>query len=139
MAREMVRLASARARALVLIATSARPDSPVQAQRKVDTVCHLAATGFGGLSRAAVLASLHISRSSDRELVERVQSMSVRLGADVFSRQAAVRRDGDMDNLSRIHCPTLVVAADGDRLRSLEEPRELAERILNAELGKLAA
>ncbi|MDN5843067.1 MAG: alpha/beta hydrolase [Alcaligenaceae bacterium] len=132
-AREMARLAPDRVRALILIATSARRDSPQQVQRKADAVRHLSTAGFSGLGRASIQASLHPCRAQDRELIERIRGMSARLGKAVFVRQATIQRDGDLGLLSQITCPTLVIAAAEDRLRSIDESRELVSRIPKAE------
>lgn len=54
---------------------------------------------------------------------ERVRAMGMRLGGEVFRRQSMLERPGDLDRLIDIRCPTPVVAAAQDRLRSLEEAR----------------
>ena len=41
---------------------------------------------------------------------------------------------GGQVTLAQIDCPTLVIAADADRLRSLDEARELADGIVGAQL-----
>lgn len=133
-AREMLRLAPDRVRALALIGTSARGDNPEQARSKAAAVEQLAASGFSGLAPGLVKTSLHPSRGQDRDLIERVRGMSVRLGKEAFVRQAGIPREGDLDKLSGIHCPTLIIAAEGDRLRSVEESREMTARIPGAEL-----
>ncbi|MGA0593450.1 alpha/beta fold hydrolase [Enterovirga sp. CN4-39] len=124
-AREMVRIAPERIVALVLIATSARADTPEQARRKIAAASAVDPARFGGVSRAAILASLHPARSGDEALIERVRAMSERVGGEVFRRQAAQLRAGDLDGLAAIRCPTLIVAADRDALRSREEAEEL--------------
>jgi pimeloyl-ACP methyl ester carboxylesterase len=131
-AREVTRMAPDRVRALVLIATSARGDTRVQAQRKTAAALRVGETPFSGLSRSAVASSLHPDRAGDAEMVERIRAMGIRLGGDVFVRQSNLRRDGDLDRLAEIHCPTLVVAAAQDRLRSIGESEELRDSIPGA-------
>ncbi|WOS61416.1 alpha/beta fold hydrolase [Sinorhizobium fredii] len=133
-AREVVRLAPERVQALVLVATSARADTPEQARRKMASVKAVNPLRFHGLSRTAVIGSLHPDRAGDEALIERVRAMSERVGAEVFMRHAAQVRESDLDHLAAIHCPTLIVAADGDALRSLDEARELKEGIEGATL-----
>jgi pimeloyl-ACP methyl ester carboxylesterase len=60
--------------------------------------------------------------------------MGARLGGEVFRRQSMLERPGDLDRLHEIRCPTLVVAAAQDQLRSLEEARELQAGIPGAAL-----
>lgn len=132
-ARAVARKAPDRVQALILIATSGRADTPVEADRKARSVQHVAAQGYSGLSRSSVLLTLHPSRRSDDPLVERVSDMAKRLGGDVFMRQAHPR-GGDLDRLSEITRPTLIVAATDDRVRSLEEAEELHAAIPQSEL-----
>ncbi|WP_342105610.1 alpha/beta fold hydrolase [Methylobacterium sp. SI9] len=134
-AREIARGVPDRVRALVLIATSARADTPAQAQRKAAAVAHVRHRGFAGLSRSAILQSVHPARADDAALIARIRAMGDRLGGAVFLRQAGQARESDREHLGRITCPTLVVAAAQDALRSLEEARELQAGIPGAILA----
>jgi pimeloyl-ACP methyl ester carboxylesterase len=60
--------------------------------------------------------------------------MGLRLGQGAFLRQSTLARDGDTDRLGDIACPTLVIAAAQDRLRSLAEAEELRDGIPGAVL-----
>ncbi|MFE3837724.1 alpha/beta fold hydrolase [Pseudogemmobacter sonorensis] len=73
-------------------------------------------------------------REGDAAIVERIHAMSLRLGGQVFRNQAVLRRDGDLQKLPAIDCPTLIVAGARDRLRSLEEASEMMEAIPNAKM-----
>lgn len=133
-ARAIARMAPERVRALVLIATSARADTPVQARRKAAAVANVRRQGFSGLSRAAILGSVHPDRVGDAALIARIRQMGDRLGGEVFLRQAGQARASDGELLGAITCPTLVVAAAQDSLRSLDEARELQAGIPGAAL-----
>lgn len=133
-AREIARRVPDRVRALVLVATSARADTPAQAQRKAAAVAHVRSRGFAGLSRGAILQSVHPARAGDAALIARIRAMGDRLGGAVFLRQAGQVRESDHAHLGRIACPTLVVAAAQDALRSLDEARELRDGIPGATL-----
>jgi len=132
--REMARQAPHRVRSLVLIATSARGDTPEQIRRKESALQQISTARFSGLSLASVKASLHRERAGDAQLIERVRRMGLALGQEVFKRQSAVPRTGDLSRLGEIRCPTLVVAADDDQIRSLDEGHELRDGIPGAEL-----
>jgi len=136
-ARDMARLApeyGKRVEALVLVATSTRPDTPSMRQRK-GAVGHAAASiAFSGLSRTAVATSLHPKDKHNEAMIERVRAMGMRLGGDVFRRQSVLDRPGDIDRLHAIRCPTLVIAAAQDQLRSLEEAQELQAGMPDASL-----
>jgi len=139
-ARAMARLAPERARALILIATSARADTPEQSRRKAAAAAQLeSAPAFSGLSRTSILSSLHKDRAHDEALIGRVRAMGVRLGKSVFLRQSTIPRDTDMSELFQIQCPTLVVAAREDRLRKLDEALELKNGIKESKLAIIEA
>jgi pimeloyl-ACP methyl ester carboxylesterase len=136
-AREVARLAPDAVSGLVLVATSSRADTPEQAQRKA-AAATLAADPFKGLSRPSLRASVHPDRSTDDELIGRLQDMGRRLGLGTFRRQSNLDRQGDADRLSEIRCPTLIVAGEDDELRSLDEARELHAGIAQSTLEIIA-
>jgi pimeloyl-ACP methyl ester carboxylesterase len=137
-ARDIARLAPAcgkRVQALVLIATSTRPDTAALRQKK-GAIGHAAPSiAFSGLSRTAVASSLHPKEKHNDAMIERIRAMGTRLGGEVFRRQSVLERPGDIDRLSEIRCPTLVVAAAQDGLRSLQEAQELQAGIPDASLA----
>ena len=137
-AREILRLAPDRVEALILVASSARGDTAVQAARQAAAVDGVSPQRFRGLSRAAITASLSPTHAEDEALVDRVRAMGLRLGWDVFVRQSRVTRGGDLDRLAELTVPTLVIAATEDRLRGLDEARELAAGIPSAVLRVIA-
>lgn len=125
-AREIVYQAPRQVVGLALIATSSRgsdPQLPAPSGRK----------RFHGLSRTAVIRSLHPDHGSEA-LIARVQRMSRRLGGDVFDRQSNLRREDDTARLGEIICPTLVVAAAQDAVRSIEESKVLYDRIRGSDM-----
>jgi pimeloyl-ACP methyl ester carboxylesterase len=134
-AREIARMAPGRVRALVLIATSTRADSPSLRQSRAGVGKAAASVSFSGLSKTAIATSLHPKQHDNEALIERVRAMGVRLGGEVFRRQSAIVRAGDRDRLHEIRCPTLIVAAGQDRLRSREESEEMHAGIAGAELA----
>ncbi len=131
----MVRLAPERVKKLVLIATSARGDTEEQKARKIAAVDFLNSTNtFRGLSRYSITGLLHTDRANDDVLINRIREMSVRLGRDVFTQQSLLVRDSDLNSLSQIKCPTLILAGQDDRIRSYEEAIELHKGISGSQL-----
>ena len=90
---------------------------------------------FSGLSRTAVATSLHPKQRDNEALIERVRAMGMRLGGEVFRRQSLLDRPGDLERSHEIRCPTLVVAAADDQLRSLAEAQEMTAAIPGATLA----
>jgi len=132
-AREMARVAPGRVSRLVLIATSARGDNEIQARRRA-VASSADPSAFRGIARRSIAQSLAPEREGDEALIGRIHAMSARLGGETFRRQAMFRREGDMALLSAITCPTLVIAGDRDRLRSIAEAEEMASAIPGARL-----
>jgi pimeloyl-ACP methyl ester carboxylesterase len=131
-AREVVRMAPARIRALVLVGTSARGDSASQQARRHAIAGRTPDQAFRGMSRAAIARGLHPDRAGDTALVDRLRGMGNRLGGAVFLRQSNLSRPPFDTRLAEITCPTLVVAAAQDALRSVAESEELATGIPGA-------
>lgn len=133
-ARTIARIAPERVPALILVASSSRPDTPQQMKSKAAAIKAIPAGPFRGLSMAAIKASVHPNRAGDTELLSRIREMGIRLGTDVFISQSSVVRPHPSGELAKIACPTLVIAADADQLRSLDEARELEAGIPKATL-----
>jgi pimeloyl-ACP methyl ester carboxylesterase len=129
-AREALRRAPDRVAALVMCGTSARGDGALQARRQASAGAK-SANAFTGLSRNAILRAFG-DDNPDAGLVERVRQAGDELGGEVFMRQSNLHRAGDIDRLGEIACPTLVIAGEKDRLRSLEESQELRDGIPGA-------
>ncbi|WP_240155483.1 alpha/beta fold hydrolase [Candidatus Pantoea multigeneris] len=135
-ARAIVEHYPERVAALVLIATSLREDTPEQVQQKQSAAKAMQqGAKFGGLTSSAIARSLHPERAQDRVLINKIKMMGDRLGNAVFLRQSALIRQ----NIScqPIRCPTLIVAARQDRLRSLAESEELAHFIAGSALHQI--
>ena len=133
-AREIVRQAPERVKALVLIATSARGDTEVQRQRKEAVANKPDSVSFKGLSTAAVASSLHPDNAGRHDLIARIQAMGERLGSDVFRRQSLLERVDERHLLADINCPCLILAGEQDKLRSRAEVEELHDGITGSSL-----
>lgn len=118
---------------LVLVNTSARGETAERQTRKADMVAMARRSPFRGLTRSALKAALHPERRDDAVLLDRIETMALRLGKDTFLRQLALARPDEHDRLGRIACPTLVIASRHDQLRSLVAAEELANGIADAE------
>lgn len=136
-ARELARIAPERVTALILIATSARGDTDEMIRQRRSAL-KAPPRAFKGLSRTAIASSLHPDRADDPAMVARVRDMGLRLGGDVFHRQSAMVRAGDLDRLGELRQPTLIIAADADQLRGPDEAEELLSGIPDATLVHIA-
>ena len=118
--RHMLYQAPERVEALVLIGTSTRPSVPPVTDGSATKM-------FRGMSRSALKRAVHEDRENDETLIARLKDMGERLGAEVFTRLSALERQSDLEQMKHIKCPVLVVTADQDRLRTMEESTEMAE------------
>lgn len=132
--REAASLAPDRTLGLIQIATSSRGDTELQAKRKIGIAGSAVIARFGGLSRAAIVSSLAPAHATE-PLIEHIREMGERLGGEVFRNQSSLVRVSDKDRLGEIKCPTLIIAADQDQLRSQEEAQELHEGIAGSTLA----
>lgn len=136
-ARAILRLAPERVDRLIMIATSARPDSAATLAFKQKTAesLRLNPGGFRGLSHTAIAISLSPDNEQDPALQQIIRDMSLRLGGECYRRQLLLTRPDDRVALTGYRCPTLVIAARNDRMRSLQESQELADGIAGAQLA----
>ncbi len=135
-AREIVRMAPERVEALILIATSARGDTEAMIRQR-QSALKSPPERFKGLSRLAIQSSIHPDSRDDAALHARIRDMGVRLGGEVFHRQSMITRDGDLDRLSDITVPTLIIEASHDALRSPAEAAELHSAIAGSTLVRV--
>lgn len=131
-ARKVAELYPQRVAALILIATSLRDDTEERASARRKVVRLMNADTFRGLSTHSIASSLHPDLQGDKALLARIRAMGERLGYQALVTQSNLRRDGIA--AATLHCPTLVIAAAQDQLRSAEESRELAAAIPGARL-----
>ncbi len=132
-AREIVRLAPERVSGLVLMNSSSRPPRPEIAKRNAFLIGHTKERGFRGLSSDAVKKAFHPNLRDDEDLIQEVKDMALRMGGDAFIRQLSIQRPDRRADLADIACPTLVIWARQDELRSMNESKEMADAIPGAE------
>ncbi|WP_180009095.1 alpha/beta fold hydrolase [Acinetobacter sp. YH16057] len=121
-----------RVQALILVASSIRPDSEKQKQLKIAAIQAASASTFHGLSKTAISKSLHPIHADNRQLIQRIQDMGKNLGFESFKAQSLLDRSHIRSDA--IQCPTLIISAAQDRLRSLDEAQELHQSIAHSQL-----
>lgn len=117
---------------LALLNTSSRPQTAQESASTKAQIEIAERTPFKGLTSRALASSLHPDRSTDPVLLKRLQAMALSNGKDVFLRQLQTLRDSNAEQLRQVRCPTLIVASDQDKLRSVEESQEMAAQIAHA-------
>lgn len=131
---EAVRQAPQRVKALALLGTSARPDTPELIALRESAIVEFAAGRIEPLLRANVMFAFHPSVPGDSELVQTYLAFVMRAGADALVRQnrAIMARADLRPTLPAIRCPTLVACGDTDLLTPPAHSREIADAIAGA-------
>ena len=137
---ELIRRAPERVRALALVNTSARPDTPEQRQARLDAT-HLAQRGrFVGVSRRFFPRLVAERARDDAGLLATVQAMAAEVGAEGFVTQQhpILSRPDSRPDLGQIACPTLVVGGREDQVTSPALSVEMYEQIPHSDLHLLS-
>jgi pimeloyl-ACP methyl ester carboxylesterase len=136
---DVVRQAPERVRALALLSTSARPDTPEQSATRRQQIELVRAGSFDQLVEAAFPLTVDAANADDEQLLSNWREMADEVGPDAFVRQqdAIIKRADSRPLLPTITCPTLVVHGAGDQLIDPDNGRELATRIPDAHLELL--
>ncbi len=135
---EILRQAPGRVARLVLMDTSARPDTPEQARRRRGLM-GLTRTGqFRGVTPRLLPQLVHPDHQQGA-VAATVMAMAERVGRDAFLRQqqAILTRPDSRPGLPAITAPTLVVAGEQDVLTPPELAREIAAGIPGAEFQSI--
>jgi pimeloyl-ACP methyl ester carboxylesterase len=140
LALEVVAQAPQRVKALALLGTTARADTPEIIQLRSDAIKLFEQGRAEEVLRANVAFAFHPSRASDAELVATYLGLVLRAGAQqlIAQNRAVMARPDRRAMLPSIQCPTLVVCGDSDALTPPECSRELAAGIPGARLEVLA-
>ena len=134
---EIVRMCPERVATLILLGTSARPDTKEQTLRRKQ-LSEMGMMGkFGRVLQILLPWVVHRKRLNDNMLVESFLKMANRIGPERFARnqRAIINRSDNLANLSDIHCPTLIVCGREDKITPLELHEEMARGIKNSRLA----
>ena len=136
---EIIRQAPERVAGLVLMDTTARPDTP-EASAKREALIKLAASDLDAVTEQLLPLLAHPERMNLPVVRGVIQSMASGLGAEVFARQqrAIIGRPDSRPTLASITCPTLVICGQDDLITPPELAAEIAEGIRHANLEIVA-
>lgn len=132
---EIMRQAPERVAGLVLMDTTARPDT-AEARAKREALITLAATDLDAVTEQLLPRLSHPERMNLPVVRGVIQSMARSLGAEVFERQqrAIMGRPDSRPTLAAITCPTLVICGREDLITPPELAQEMADGIGHAKL-----
>ncbi|UCV08998.1 alpha/beta fold hydrolase [Dechloromonas denitrificans] len=132
---EIMRTAPQRVAALVLMDTTARPDTP-EASALREELIKLAETDLEAVTERLLARLSHPDLMNQPAVRGVIQSMASGLGKEVFIRQqrAIMSRPDSRPMLAGIACPTLVICGREDQITPPEMAEEIAAGIKQAEL-----
>jgi pimeloyl-ACP methyl ester carboxylesterase len=128
---EIMRQAPERVTHLILMDTSANPDTPEQTARRRDLV-RIAQTGrFKGVTPRLLPSLLARESLVNRSITHKLMEMAERMGRDVYVRQqsAIMSRADSRPTLLTIKIPTLILVGREDRLTPVPLAEEMARAI----------
>ncbi|MEP3431236.1 MAG: alpha/beta hydrolase [Roseibium sp.] len=137
LAMEILREAPQRVGKVALLDTNARSDTPEQTERREFMIKLTRERGFEKIPHLLYPGFVHEIREDDEELKSIVVEMANDTGPEAFIRQqtALINRPDARPGLRDIHCPTLVLVGDGDRLTPLEMSQEIHDHIPESDLA----
>jgi pimeloyl-ACP methyl ester carboxylesterase len=130
----------ARLRRLVLIATSARPETEQSRLARLDGLEEAMRDGLAGVQSQTMAKAVHDMTQVPEGLIERMNESALALGIDALQAQVAaiVGRRDQRGMLADIDCPTLIVVGDQDTVTPVDCALELARGIAGSHLHILA-
>lgn len=134
---EILRQAPERIAKLVLLDTSALPDTPEQSEQRRAQIEVARSGRLGELTDMMFPRLVHARRWGDESLRRICRAMVQEVGTEGFSNQqtAIIGRPDSRPGLAAIRCPTLVIVGDGDVLTPPERAEEIANGIPGARLA----
>jgi pimeloyl-ACP methyl ester carboxylesterase len=133
---ELVRQAPHRVSALVLVSTTARPDTEQQGESRRNQSAMVEGGAFDAFVDAAFPGVVAVQHENDASLLQHWRAMAQVVGAEAFLRQqtAVMTRVDSRPLLPTLTCPTLVVHGADDRLIPSETSVEIAKATPNSRL-----
>ncbi len=128
LALEVWRQAPQRVRAMALLGSTARPDTPELITLRTQAITMFAAGRMDEVLRANVLFAFHPLHTRNRALVNAYLAMLRRAGAPqlIAQNRAVMARADSRPLLPTLTCPLLVACGEADALTPPEHAREMA-------------
>ena len=122
---ELLRQAPKRVARLVLLDTSARPDTPELSGQRRSQIDMAREGRLAELTDMLFPRLVHARRWGDESLRRTVRAMAQEVGVTGFANQQAaiIGRPDSRPGLAAIRCPTLVIVGDGDMVTPPERRR----------------
>jgi len=133
---EIMRQAPERVTKLILMSTSAKPDTPERSADRRKQVEGARKHGLRAGTKALYPKLVHPARHEDAPLLTTFYEMAEELGVEAFANQieAIIGRADSLPMLGKIKVPTLVLGGRDDKLITPDNSEEIANGIPGAKL-----
>jgi pimeloyl-ACP methyl ester carboxylesterase len=133
---EILRQAPDRVMRLMLLDTSARPDTPEQSEARRAQIALAADGRLAEVADASFPRLVHPKHRTDPRIRRMFRQMAEEVGSEGFVHQqmANIGRPDSRSGLANVRCPTLVLVGDSDELTPLDRAREIADGVAGARL-----
>ncbi|HVY52878.1 MAG TPA: alpha/beta fold hydrolase [Devosia sp.] len=133
---ELLRQARERVRSLLLIDTTARPDTADATEVRRRRIEHARAGKFGLVIEQSFASSVHPENQSDSRLYAIHRAMAEANGPEVYVRHqlAIIDRPDSRPLLGSIGVPTLIVVGEADEITPPDAAREMHNAIAGSRL-----
>lgn len=140
LAMEVGRQAPERVKALALLGTNARPETPEMRKLREAAIVFFEQGRAEEVLKFNLALAFHPSRANDAALTQTYLDFVLAAGATQLVRQnrAVITRPDARLHLPLVTCPTLVLCGDADQLTPPECSREIAALVPGAELQFIA-
>jgi pimeloyl-ACP methyl ester carboxylesterase len=134
---EILRQAPKQVAKLILLDTTARPDTPEQSEQRRSQIEMARSGRFGEILDGLFPRLVHARRWGDESLRRICRAMEQDVGVEGFINQqtAIIGRPDSRPGLAAIRCPTLVIVGDGDVLTPPDRAEEIANGMPGARLS----
>jgi pimeloyl-ACP methyl ester carboxylesterase len=121
---------------LVLLDTTARPDTSEQSEARRAQIALANSGRLGEVVDASIPRLVLPKHHADQRVRQLLHQMAAEVGVEGFVRQqlANIGRPDSRPGLGAIRCPTLVLVGDGDEITPLDRAAEIANGIAGARL-----
>lgn len=133
---EIMRQAANRVEKLAILDSSARPETPEQAKRRLERIAMARSGRYRDHLDEHYPMIVHPSRRGEAGLRLIYYAMADEYGSDAFVRHstAIIKRADSREDLASIGCPTLVLVGDSDEVMPPDAAEEMAATIPGARL-----
>jgi pimeloyl-ACP methyl ester carboxylesterase len=136
LAQQTHREAPQRIRAMALLSTTARADTPELLRLRSEAIVEFQSGHAEAVLRANAMFAFHPDHAGDAARVDDYVAQILRIGSEqLIAQNRALMARADMRPwLADVRCPLLVVCGDQDLLTPLEHSREIAAAVPHARL-----